>query len=185
MNQLKEKYVKEGVPALKEKFGFKNIHAVPVVEKIVVNVGIGTELRTNSNAPEEVSEMIAQITGQKPIITMSKEAISNFKLRADQPNGVKVTLRKEKMWNFLNKLINITLPRIKDFRGVSASSFDGRGNYSLGIKDHTIFPEIDTSRLTKIRSLQVVISTSSQNNIQGFELLTLLGMPFQKKKSSK
>lgn len=185
MNQLKEKYIKEGVPALKEKFGFENIHAVPAIEKIVVNAGIGTELRTNSNAPEEVSDMIAQITGQKPIITKSKEAISNFKLRADQPNGVKVTLRKDKMWNFLNKLINITLPRIKDFRGVSANSFDGRGNYSLGIKDHTIFPEIDTTRLSKVRSLQVVISTTAKNNQEGLELLSLLGMPFQKKKSNK
>lgn len=185
MNQLKEKYIKEVIPALKEKFNIKNVHAVPGLEKIVVNVGIGTELRTNSNAPDEVSELIAQITGQKPIITRSKEAISNFKLRADQPNGVKVTLRKEKMWNFLNKLINITLPRIKDFRGVPSTSFDGRGNYSLGLKDHTIFPEIDTTKLSRIRSLQIVVSTTAQNNEQGFELLSLLGMPFQKRKSNK
>ncbi len=179
-NQYKTKFKKE----LQNKFGIKNEMAVPNLEKIIVNAGIGTEYRTNTNVVEEMSAVIAQITGQKPIVTTAKEAISNFKLREGMPNGIKVTLRGEMMWNFLYKLINIALPRIKDFRGISDKSFDSEGNYSLGIREHTIFPEIDTSTLSKIRSLQVVIVTTTNKKEQSFELLKLLGMPFKKTKKS-
>jgi large subunit ribosomal protein L5 len=185
MNQLKEKYNKEIKGALKKNFNIKNDMAVPTLEKIVVNAGIGSEYRTNSQVVEEMSEIIGQITGQKPIITYSKVAISNFKLRENEPNGIKVTLRKDMMWNFLNKLMNIALPRVKDFRGVSRKSFDGKGNYTMGVKEHTIFPEIDTSRLSKIRSLQVVINTTAENDEQAFQFLEMLGMPFRKVQNNK
>ncbi|MCA9381634.1 50S ribosomal protein L5 [Candidatus Dojkabacteria bacterium] len=180
MTSLEEKYQKEIRKSLMKQFDIKNIMAVPNLEKIVVNAGIGNEYKNNSGVVEEMSEVIAQITGQKPVITYSKEAISNFKLREGMPNGIKVTLRGEMMWNFLNKLIHITLPRVKDFRGVSPNSFDPEGNYSLGIIEHTIFPEIDTSKLAKIRSLQVVIVTTTRDKEQSRQLLKDLGMPFRK-----
>ena len=182
MNQLKDNYKKNILSKLKKSFGIKNDMAVPNLEKIVVNAGIGSEYRNNSAVVEEMVETIAQITGQRPIVTYSKVSISNFKLREGMPNGIKVTLRGEMMWNFLNKLINIALPRVKDFRGISNSSFDPEGNYTLGIIEHSIFPEIDTSKLLKLRSLQVVIVTNTKNKEQSHELLKLLGMPFKKTK---
>jgi len=181
MSELQNKYKKEIAPKLKEKFEYKNSMSIPTIEKIIINAGIGKEFRNNSNVVEEMVGVISQISGQKPVVINSKEAISNFGLREATPNGIKVTLRQERMWDFLYKLIGVTLPRIKDFRGVSRKGFDGRGNYSLGIKEHTIFPEIDTSRLAKIRSLQIVINTTATSNEEGMALLEMLGMPFEKK----
>lgn len=180
MNNLKNLYKNEIQLKLQKQFQIENSMAVPKIEKVVVNAGIGKEYTTNSQVVEEMLEVLAQITGQKPVVINSKFAISNFKLRAGMPNGLKVTLRGERMWDFLSKLIHITLPRIKDFRGVPRNSFDGKGNYTLGIREHTVFPEIDTSNLSRIRSLQIVIVTTAENNEQGVELLKELGMPFKK-----
>ncbi|GAB4285116.1 MAG: 50S ribosomal protein L5 [Candidatus Dojkabacteria bacterium] len=180
MTELQEKYNSEIKAELKKKLGIENDMAVPTLKKIVVNAGIGSEYRKDSKAVEEMVEIIAQITGQRPVVTKAKASISNFKLREGMPNGVKVTLRKDRMWDFFYKLVNITLPRVKDFRGVSRNSFDHHGNYTLGIREHLIFPEIDTSRLAKIRSLQVVVVTSAETKEHAIELLSLLGMPFRK-----
>jgi large subunit ribosomal protein L5 len=181
-SELYTKFQNEVLEKLKQEFGIANSMQVPTIKKIVVNAGIGKEYQTNTGIVEEMSAILSQITGQKPVIINSKLAISNFKLREGTPNGLKVTLRGDRMWDFLSKLINTTLPRIKDFRGVSKKSFDGKGNYSLGIKEHTIFPEVDTSTLVKIRPLQIVISTSARNNDEGYKLLELLGMPFERKR---
>ena len=183
MTELETKYNKEVKPKLMQDFDIKNTMAVPTLTKIVVNAGIGKEYQNNTNVVDEMSETLAQITGQKPVTVNSKVAISNFRLREGTPNGLKVTLRGDRMWDFLYKVIGVTLPRIKDFRGVSRKAFDRRGNYSLGIKDHTIFPEIDTSTLVKIRSLQIVINTTATNNEQGLALLEGLGMPFERAKN--
>lgn len=181
-SELYLKYKKEVMPKLEEEFGIKNAMAVPTLKKIVVNAGIGNEYKNNTGIVEEMSQVLAQITGQRPSVINSKLAISNFKLREGTPNGLKVTLRGDRMWDFLSKVVNVTLPRIKDFRGVSRKSFDKRGNYTLGIREHTIFPEIDTSTLVKIRSLQIVIDTTAENDEQGARLLELLGMPFERRK---
>lgn len=183
MTELQQKYQKEIKKKLKEKFDVKNDMAVPTLKKIVVNAGIGKEYQNNTAVVDEMTETLGQITGQKPIVVNSKVAISNFKLREGTPNGLKVTLRGDRMWDFFYKLVSVTLPRIKDFRGVSRKAFDDHGNYSMGIKDHTIFPEIDTSTLVKIRSLQVVIGTTAKNNEEGMALLEMLGMPFEKGKN--
>lgn len=182
MTELETKYNKEVKPKLMSEYNISNTMAVPTVDKIVVNAGIGKEYLNNTNVVEEMSETLSQITGQKPIVVNSKVAISNFKLREGSPNGLKVTLRGDRMWDFLYKVVGVTLPRIKDFRGVSRKAFDRRGNYTLGIKDHTIFPEIDTSTLVKIRSLQIVINTTAKNDEQGLALLEGLGMPFERLK---
>jgi large subunit ribosomal protein L5 len=182
MAALQDKYKKEIMSVIKKRFNIENDMAVPTIEKIIVNAGIGNEYKNNSAVVEEMSAVMAQITGQKAIVVNSKIAISNFKLREGTPNGLKITLRKERMWDFLSKLVNVTLPRIKDFRGVPRKGFDTRGNYTLGIREHTIFPEIDTSKMSKIRSLQVVIVTTAKNDEQGYALLELLGMPFEKQK---
>lgn len=184
-SELQIKFEKEIKPALQKELNIKNVMAIPTIEKIVVNVGIGSEYKNNTAVIEEMSAVLAQITGQKPVVTKSKKSIANFKLREGMPNGLKVTLRKDRAWDFLYKLINIALPRVKDFRGVSDKAFDGRGNYSLGIIEHTIFPEIDTTQLQKIRSLQVVITTTAQNDQAGKLLLEKLGMPFRKQKNIK
>jgi large subunit ribosomal protein L5 len=184
MSDLKTKYQKEIAKKMQEEFGIKNVMAIPTLQKIVVNAGIGSEFKTNTAVVDEMTATIAQITGQKPVVVNSGEAISNFKLRENTPNGIKVTLRGEKMWSFFDKLVNVTLPRIKDFRGVSGKSFDSKGGYSLGIKEHTIFPEIDTSTFVKIRSLQVVINTTAPDKDQAYKLLELLGMPFERKRGS-
>ena len=181
-SELYLKYKEEILPKLKEEFGIKNDMAVPTIEKIVVNAGIGSEFKNNTGIVDEMSEIISQITGQKPIVINSKLAISNFKLREGTPNGLKVTLRGDRMWDFLSKVINVTLPRIKDFRGVSKRSFDRNGNYTLGIRDHTIFPEIDTSTLVKVRPIQIVVNTTALEDEQGRRLLELLGMPFERRR---
>lgn len=183
MTELETKYNKEVKPKLMKDFDIKNTMAVPTLSKIIVNAGIGKEFLNNSNVVEEMSDTLSLITGQKPVVVNSKVAISNFKLREGTPNGLKVTLRGERMWDFLFKLVGVTLPRIKDFRGVSRKAFDRRGNYSLGISDHTIFPEVDTSTLVKTRSLQIVINTTARTNEEGLALLEGLGMPFERLKN--
>lgn len=180
--ELYTKYRDEVLGKLKEEFGITNDMAVPTITKIVVNAGIGNEFKNNTGIVDEMDAILSQITGQKPVVINSKLAISNFKLREGTPNGMKVTLRGERMWDFLSKVVNVTLPRIKDFRGVSKKSFDKKGNYALGITDHTIFPEVDTSTLVKMRPLQIVINTSAKNDEQGYRLLELLGMPFERKR---
>jgi large subunit ribosomal protein L5 len=181
-SELQIKYETEIKKVLMKELGITNDLAVPTLEKIVVNAGIGSEYRNNSSVVNEMSDIIASITGQKPIVTLAKKAIANFKIRAGMPNGVKVTLRRDRMWDFYYKLVNIVLPRVKDFRGVSDKSFDGRGNYTLGIAEHTVFPEIDVNKLQKIRSLQVVINTTAKTDEEGKLLLEKLGMPFKKKR---
>ena len=183
--ELYKKYKKEVLPKLKEEFGMTNEMAVPTLEKIVVNAGIGNEFKNNTGIVDEMNAILAQVTGQKAVVINSKLAISNFKLREGTPNGMKVTLRGDRMWDFLSKVVNVTIPRIKDFRGVSRKSFDRKGNYSLGIREHTIFPEVDTSTLVKIRPLQIVINTTANNDEQGMRLLELLGMPFERAKGTK
>ncbi len=182
MNSLEAKYKKEILAKLKKQFNIENNMAVPTVQKIIVNAGIGKEYTNNQGIVEEMTEIISEITGQRPVVKLSKESISNFKLREGTPNGLKVTLRGERMWDFLDKLINFTLPRFKDFRGVSRKSFDNMGGYTLGIPDHSVFPEIDPTKYVKLRSLQVVINTSATNNEQAVALLEDLGMPFEKVK---
>lgn len=182
--RLKQKYQDEIQQKLLKELGLENVMAVPRLDKIVVNAGVGKELRTNSNAASEFAEDIAAITGQKPIVTQTKQAISNFKIRAGMDSGLKVTLRGDRMWYFLDKLVNVVLPRVKDFRGVSRRAFDRRGNYALGIIEHTVFPEIDTSKMVKIRPMQVIIYTTAENDEQGLSLLSELGMPFKEAKSN-
>lgn len=179
--RLKEQYNKEIMPALKKKLGIKNDMAVPALKLIKVNIGMGEAL-TNSKAIEVMSEALETITGQKPVVTRAKKAISNFKIRQGDEIGLAVTLRGDRMWYFYDKLVTIVLPRIRDFRGVSYKSFDGRGNYSLGLREHTVFPEINPNKVDRIRGLGLTIVTTANNDEGGFELLTLLGMPFQKKK---
>lgn len=179
-SRLKQKYETEIAKELQQELGITNPMATPKVTKIVVNAGIGKEFASNNNVANEFAQDLALITGQKPVITKSKKAVSNFKLRENTDNGLKVTLRGEAMWEFLDKLVNIVLPRVKDFRGISADAFDTKGNYALGIKEHTVFPEIDTNKLVKIRTLQVIICTSAENNDHGRLLLRKLGMPFRK-----
>ncbi len=177
--RLKIKYEKEVLPELQKTLGIKNKMAVPNLTKIIINSGLG-EAKTDNTAIEEMVRDIALISGQKPMITKSKKAISNFKIRKGMDIGVKVTLRKDMMWYFLDRLVSVALPRVKDFRGVPVNAFDGQGNYALGLKEHTIFPEVDATKVSKIRGLQVIICTSADNNEQAKSLLSLLGMPFQK-----
>jgi len=184
MNRLKEKYKKEIIKKLKKELGKSNDFAVPNLKKIVINVGLG-EVINNSQALETMSEDLKTITAQKPLVTKARKAISNFDIRPGLEIGLKVTLRRDRMWDFFDKLISIILPRIKDFRGVSRSAFDGFGNYSLGIKDHTVFPEIDPNKIEKIRSLQVNIVTTAENDKEGLKLLEVLGMPFSKEDEAK
>jgi len=172
-------YQDEIVPAMMKKFDYKNKMAVPKIWKIVVNIGLG-EGKENSKALENAMGDLAIITGQKAIATKAKKSIAAFKLRAGMPIGCKVTLRGEKMWGFLDRLINIALPRVRDFRGINGNSFDGRGNYSLGIKEQLIFPEIQYDKIDKIRGMNVVIVTTAKNDEQAKELLSSFGMPFKK-----
>ncbi len=180
--RLRQKYETEIRPTIMKELDEKNVMAAPKLTKVVVNVGMGKESLNNSNAIAEMVGEIATITGQKPVITKSKTAISNFKLRENMDNGIKVTLRGDRMWDFYDKLVNVVLPRVKDFRGVSRKAFDGRGNYALGIKEHTVFPEIDTGKLVKIRSLQVIICTNAGKDEPAMMLLEKMGMPFTKVK---
>ena len=179
MNRARELYEKEIVPAMIEKFGYKNTLAVPRVEKVVVNVGLG-EAKENSKAMEACINDITIITGQKPIQTKAKKSVANFKLRAGMPIGVKATLRGQKMYSFLDRVINIALPRVRDFQGVSGEAFDGRGNYTLGIREQIIFPEISYENIDKIRGMNVIIVTTAKTDEEAHELLRLFGMPFKR-----
>lgn len=175
--RLQDKYKKEAVPKMQEKFGITNINAVPRIEKIVVNMGVGEAL-TDQKIMDKAAEDLAVITGQKPIIRKAKKAISNFKLRENAPVGCKVTLRRAKMYEFMDKLVNVALPRIRDFNGVSRKSFDKRGNYSLGIKEQVIFPEIEPGRIAHTQGMDITIVFKGGNKDQTMELLRLMGMPF-------
>ena len=177
MTRMKKKYMEEASPALMKKFGYKSVMQVPRVEKIVVNVGCG-DARDNAKAIEAVVRDITTITGQKAVITKAKKSVANFKLRTGMSVGVKVTLRQDKMWEFLDRLLNVALPRVRDFRGISANSFDGRGNYALGLKEQLVFPEIDYDKIEKIRGMDIVICTTAKTDEEALELLTLLGAPF-------
>ena len=179
MNRLKEKYNKEVVPALIEKFEYKSVMQAPKVEKIVVNMGVG-EAVSNAKALDKAVEELQIITGQKPIITKAKKSIAGFRLREGMPIGAKVTLRGERMYEFLDKLVTVSLPRVRDFHGVSKKAFDGRGNYTLGVKEQLIFPEVDYDLVDKVRGLDIVIVTTANTDEESRELLTQLGMPFQK-----
>ncbi len=177
MPNLKERYRNEVVPQLRERFGYRNIMQVPKITKIVVNVGLGEALQ-NAKALDNAARDIATITGQKPIITRAKKSIAAFKLREGNPIGVKATLRGERMWSFLDRLCNIALPRTRDFRGVSPDSFDGRGNYTLGLREQLIWPEISYDTVDKVRGMEVTIVTTAKTDEEARELLRLLGMPF-------
>lgn len=179
MNRLNEKYTQVVVPNMMKKFGYKSVMEVPVVDKVVINMGIG-EAVSNAKVLDEAVAELAQITGQTPVITKAKKSIANFKLREGMPIGCKVTLRKEKMYDFLDKLMNISLPRVRDFRGVSDSSFDGRGNYTMGIKEQLIFPEINFDKVNKVRGMDIVIVTTAKTNEEAKALLQEMGMPFKK-----
>lgn len=177
--RLKGKYTNEVVPALMEKFKYDSIMEVPKLEKIILNMGIG-EARDNPKALEAAVAEIGLITGQKPVITKAKKSVANFKLREGMPVGAKVTLRGEKMFEFLDKLMNISLPRVRDFRGVSPTSFDGRGNYALGVKEQLIFPEIEYDKVDSIRGMDIIIVTTANTDEEAKEFLALMGMPFRK-----
>ena len=179
MNRLKEKYRKEIVPSLKEKHGYKSVMEAPKLEKIVINMGVG-DATTNSKLLDAAMADLEIITGQKPVPTLSKKAIAGFKLREKQPIGCKVTLRGEKMYNFLDKFISITLPRVKDFRGISPKSFDGRGNYTLGLSEQLIFSEIEYDNVVKVRGMDIVFVTTAETNEEAYDLLKGFGMPFKK-----
>ena len=179
MNRLKEKYEKVIVSSLREKYNYKSIMEVPKLDKIVVNIGCG-DATGNSKLLEAAMKDLEAITGQKPIATKSKKSIAGFKLREGQAIGCKVTLRGENMYNFLDKLITISLPRVRDFRGISKNSFDGRGNYTLGIKEQLVFPEVEYDQVVKVRGLDIVIVTTANTNEEALALLTEFGLPFRK-----
>jgi large subunit ribosomal protein L5 len=179
MPRLKDRYQKEIAPALMKKFEYKSVMQVPKLDKIVVNVGCG-DARDNIKAIDAVVRDITTITGQKAVITKARKSVANFKLREGMPVGVKVTLRQDKMWEFLDRLFNVALPRVRDFRGISANAFDGRGNYALGIKEQLIFPEIDYDKIEKIRGMDIIICTTAKTDEESRELLDALGAPFIK-----
>ena len=179
MNRMQEQYQKEIAPALFKEFNFTNVMQVPRIEKVVVNIGLGEAMAEPKVLEAAVSDL-TQIVGQKPVMTKSRKAIANFKLRESLVIGTKVTLRGERMWAFLDRLVNVALPRVRDFRGVSANAFDGRGNYTLGLRDQLIFPEIDYDKIDKLRGMEVTIVTSAKTDDQARALLQLLGMPFKK-----
>ena len=178
MNALKEQYEKQVVPALTKKFEYKSTMQVPKLDKIVINIGLG-DTRENPKALENAMKELAQITGQKPIVTKAKKSIAAFKIREGQDLGCKVTLRSDKMYDFAYKLFNVALPRVRDFRGVSADSFDGRGNYSMGLKEQLIFPEIEYDKVDKLRGMDIIFVTTAKTDEEARELLRLLGMPFK------
>jgi large subunit ribosomal protein L5 len=178
MSQLKEFYEKEAVPKLVKTFNYKNIMQVPRLKKVVLNMGLGEAIQ-NIKLLDSAAEELQIIAGQHPVITRAKKSIAAFKLREGMPIGCMVTLRRNRMYDFFYKLVNIALPRVRDFRGISGKAFDGRGNYSLGIKEHIIFPEIDFDKIDRIKGLNISVVTSAQNDEEGKELLRLLGMPFR------
>jgi large subunit ribosomal protein L5 len=179
MNRLKEKYISEITPALMSKFNYKSVMQVPALEKVVINMGVGDAVQ-NAKALDVAVEELATITGQKPVVTRAKKSIAGFRLREGMPIGAKVTLRGERMYEFIDKLVSVSLPRVRDFRGVSKKSFDGRGNYTLGVKEQLIFPEIDYDKVNKVRGMDIVIVTTANTDEEARELLTQIGMPFQK-----
>lgn len=178
-SRLVEKYRNEVVPAITESFGYKNVMQVPKLEKIVINIGLGSH-KDNPKAVESAVRDLTTITGQRPVVTKARKSIANFKLREGMNVGCKVTLRGEKMYDFFDKLVSISLPRVRDFRGVSSTSFDGRGNYSLGIKEQLIFPEIEYDMVDEIRGMDIVIVTTAETDEESKKLLELMGMPFKK-----
>ena len=178
MEILREQYEKEIVPELMKKFNYKSVMEVPKLDKIVINIGLG-DVKENPKDLENAIKDLEQITGQKPITTKSKKAIAAFKLRAGVPIGCKVTLRQGKMYDFANKLFNVALPRVRDFRGIPADSFDGRGNYSMGIKEQLIFPEIEYEKVDRVRGMDIIFVTTAKTDEEAKELLKLLGMPFK------
>jgi large subunit ribosomal protein L5 len=177
-SKLKERYQKEVVPALKKELALDNVMRVPRLEKVVLNIGLGEAL-DNAKSLDAAVEDLGKITGQKPVITRARKSIANFKLREGREIGVKVTLRGERMWSFLDRLMNVALPRVRDFRGVNPDGFDGRGNYSLGFHEQLVFPEIDYDEIDKIRGFEVTVVTTAENDEHGRELLRKLGMPFR------
>ena len=179
MNRLKEKYLNEVVPSLMEKYNYKSKMEVPKLEKIVINIGVG-DATSNSKLLDAAVADLAKLSGQKPVVTKAKKSIAGFKVREGQPIGCKVTLRGENMYNFMDKLISISLPRVRDFRGVSPKAFDGRGNYTMGIKEQLIFSEIDYDDVVKVRGMDIVFVTTAKTDEEGHELLAQLGMPFHK-----
>ena len=179
MIRLKEKFVSEITPSLMEKFNYDSVMEVPKVEKIVINMGVGDAVSNAKNLDKAVEEL-ALISGQKPIITKAKKSIAGFRLREGMPIGAKVTLRGERMYEFLDKLVSVSLPRVRDFHGVSKKSFDGRGNFTLGVKEQLIFPEVDYDLVDKVRGMDIVVVTTAKTDEESRELLTQLGMPFQK-----
>lgn len=179
MNRLEQKYVETVKPSLMKEFGYSSVMECPKLEKVVLNMGVGDAI-ANPKALEEAIAELTEIAGQKPVITKAKKSIANFKLREGMSIGCKVTLRGERMYEFLDKLFNISLPRVRDFRGVSATAFDGRGNYTLGVKEQLIFPEINFDKVAKVRGLDIVIVTSAKTNKEAYSLLKELGMPFVK-----
>ncbi|TKI57890.1 MULTISPECIES: 50S ribosomal protein L5 [Brevibacillus] len=177
--RLKEKYTSEIVPGLMSKFNYTSIMQVPKVEKIIINMGVG-EAVANAKSLDTAIEDLQIIAGQKPVLTKAKKSIAGFKLREGMPIGAKVTLRGERMYHFLDKLMNVSLPRVRDFRGISSKAFDGRGNYTLGLKEQLIFPEIEYDKIDKVRGMDIVIVTSAKTDEEARELLTQMGMPFRK-----
>jgi large subunit ribosomal protein L5 len=180
MNRMQEKYNNEVVPALRKAFDLNNIMQVPRITKVVVNIGMG-EAMDNPKAMEAAVSDLTTITGQKPVMTKARKSIANFKLREGRLIGTKVTLRGDRMWSFLDRLMNTALPRVRDFRGISGNAFDGRGNYTLGLRDQLIFPEIEYDKIDKLRGMEVTIVTTAKNDDQARTMLQLLGMPFSKK----
>jgi large subunit ribosomal protein L5 len=180
VSRLKKRYEEEVVPALQKDFNYANRMQVPQLKKVVINIGMGSEARENAKSLDNAVGDIGQITGQKAVITRAKKSIAAFKLRTGMPIGVMVTLRGTRMYDFLDRLFNVTLPRVRDFSGVSPKSFDGHGNFTLGLKEQLIFPEIDYDKIDKIRGMEIVVVTSAQNDEEGRRLLQLLGMPFKK-----
>ena len=177
--RIKEKYLAEAVPALQQKFGYANVMQIPRLEKVIINMGLG-DCKDNAKALESAVAELTQIAGQKPLVTTAKKSVANFKLRQGMNVGAKVTLRGSRMEEFMDKLVNIALPRVRDFRGVSAKAFDGRGNYALGIKEQLIFPEIEYDKVEKIRGMEMIFVTTAKTDEEAKELLRLLGMPFER-----
>ena len=178
MSRLRERYSSEVVPALKKEFGYRNVMAIPKIEKVVVNMGLG-EATQNAKIVDTGADEVMRITGQKPVVTRAKKSIAQFKVRKGMPIGAMVTLRGERMWEFLDRLISVALPRVRDFRGVSARGFDGRGNFTLGLKDQLLFPEIDYMKVDKARGMNISVVTTAKTDEESRKLLQLLGMPFR------
>jgi large subunit ribosomal protein L5 len=178
MSRLRERYEQEVVPALKKEFGYTNVMAIPRIKKVVVNMGLG-EATQNAKIVDTGADELARVTGQKPVVTRAKKSIAQFKVRQGMPIGTMVTLRGERMWDFLDRLVSVALPRVRDFRGVPPKGFDGRGNYTLGLKDQLLFPEIDYMKVDKARGMNISVVTSATSDEESRKLLQLLGMPFR------